>query len=147
MIFEKIDSDVNINIIVGSIINENIANINILFISGYIKEHYPSNRPINYHSIEYHLNYIKTNPTLKHIYTIKGEFPLNINGTNKDVLDKILELTDKTTVNFYNKMCGTCFRSMHYLVNNAVSNFTYTANPEQQLTDADTPDIRKCFKK
>jgi hypothetical protein len=150
LIIAKISPDTDINIIIGSIIDEGSEQINILFLpkGGYMSMHYPDHSPKNYHSIDYHLTDIKTNPILSEVYTIDNTFPLNTNGTNKDVLDKILEITKSRKVNFYNKMCGTCFRSMYYLVHNATSNFTYTVNPEQKLSDVnDTADIRKCFKK
>lgn len=45
-----------------------------------------------------------------------------------------------------NKMCGTCHRSLYYLVKNASKNFTYEVSPEQTTNTSDTDDIKKCFK-
>jgi hypothetical protein len=81
------------------------------------------------------------------IYHVKVGFPLNTDGTNKLVLDKILEITKVSKIHLYNQMCGTCHRSLYYLVQNATENFTYTVNPEQGLGPQDTEDIKRCFKK
>ena len=85
--------------------------------------------------------------TLQNQYEIKNYFPTNIKGTNKNVLDKIIQLTDQYKIEFINKMCGSCFRSMYYLVKNTTKNFEYEVSPEQGLSSiADTSEIRRCFK-
>ena len=81
-------------------------------------------------------------------YHLKSYFPLNTDGTNKLVLDKIHEMTKNFKVSIINKMCGTCHRSLYYLVQNGNANLSYTVNPEQGLDSiTDTEDIKKCFKK
>ena len=80
-------------------------------------------------------------------YHLSATFPLNTDGSNKLVLDKVLEMTRDFEIFLSNKMCGSCFRSLYYLVQNANENFTYSVNPEQGLAPADTPDIQKCFRR
>ena len=85
---------------------------------------------------------------LKTNYHLLSKFPLNTDGSNKLVLDKILEMTEKFDVEITNKMCGTCHRSLYYLVQKGNDNFTYSVDPEQKINpDLDTEDILKCFKK
>ena len=80
------------------------------------------------------------------ITTFCMDFPLSHNfPKSKEVLDKILEIHQSgIKVRITNRMCGSCFRSMYYLVQNDVE---YKVDPEQGL-DAimDTDEIRKCFK-
>ena len=95
--------------------------------------------------IETIIEKIKSNP-LDNIYLIKSYFPTNITGSNIDVLNKILELTKEYKINFVNKMCGTCFRSMYYLVQKATQNFNYEVSPKQGLNSNDTEEIKTCFK-
>ena len=85
------------------------------------------------------------NKPLRTQYKINAYFPTNIKGSNIDVLNRILELTQNYRINFINKMCGSCFRSMYYLVQNARQNFTYQVEPVQRLNDS--TEILKCFKK
>lgn len=82
---------------------------------------------------------------LDKIYKIEFEFPLSHNFPNsKIVLKKIIDLHKKVPVRITNRMCGTCFRSMYYLVQNGIS---YIVDPEQGLDkNLDTTEIRKCFK-
>lgn len=90
---------------------------------------------------------MQTREDIKDVYNISCTFPTNqIGGNNKEVLDKIIELTETYNVKFINKMCGSCFRSMYYLVHNTTQNFTYEVSPAQGLTVKDTYEIRKCFK-
>jgi hypothetical protein len=80
-------------------------------------------------------------------YIIKGSFPLNIKDSNKTVLDKIIKMSEEYKITFVNKICGSCFRSMYYLVKYANSeNFSYVVKPEQGLGRQDTESIQKCFK-
>ncbi len=81
------------------------------------------------------------------IFHLSNGFPLNTDESNKLVLDKILEMTKEFDIRLENKMCGSCHRSLYFLVNNAKDNFSYVVNPEQKLDLTDTEDIRKCFKK
>jgi hypothetical protein len=79
-------------------------------------------------------------------HTIKLYFPLSHNFAKSiEVLDKILQInTSDIKVRITNRMCGTCFRSMYYLVKNGVE---YKVYPEQGLSDTlDTDEIKKCFK-
>jgi hypothetical protein len=80
-------------------------------------------------------------------YHLSATFPLNTDGSNKLVLDKVLEMTRDFEIFLSNKMCGSCFRSLYYLVQNANENFIYSVSPEQGLASADTDDIQKCFRK
>jgi hemerythrin superfamily protein len=138
--------DDKLEIVVGSIIPNGMGKINILFAPDTLLPDGVKAEPINYRNIEEHIADIKHNPE-KSIYTIRGTFPLNTSGTNKDVLDKILEITKTNNVDFVNKMCGSCFRSMYYLVKNATANFSYEVSPDQKLDPVgDTTDIRQCFK-
>ena len=85
---------------------------------------------------------------LNSVYHLLNTFPLNTDGSNKLVLDKIHEMTKNFKVSIINKMCGTCHRSLYYLVQTGNENLSYIVNPEQTLDPVtDTPDIIKCFKK
>jgi hypothetical protein len=88
-----------------------------------------------------------TENSLQQIYKIRTEFPLTIEPIDKIVLDKIIEMTEKIQVTLINRICGTCFPSFYYLVKNTTKNFTYEVTPEQGMTAADTPNIKRCFKK
>jgi hypothetical protein len=75
---------------------------------------------------------------------INTEFPL---GTSKpltiEILDIIINIKKSgKIVRLINKMCGSCFRSFYYLKNNGI---IYEVNPDQGLTNDDTPQIRRCF--
>jgi hypothetical protein len=96
-------------------------------------------------SIDSIIEQMRSSP-FKSKYQIHAYFPTNQMDDNKRVLDLILRLTDKFNIKFLNKMCGSCFRSMWYLVNNSTRNFTYEVNPKQGLGNADSADIRRCFK-
>lgn len=100
----------------------------------------------NAHDIDYYLKLCEKNECndIKYFH-IDNKFPLNTAGSNINVLKKILEMTDSFQVNLINKMCGTCHRSLYYLVQNATQNFTYQVNPEQGTSVADTIDIKNCF--
>ncbi len=90
---------------------------------------------------------MQTRENIEGIYNIYCTFPTNqIGGNNKEVLDKIIELTATYNVKFINKMCGSCFRSMYYLVHNTTQNFTYEVSPAQGFKSQDTDEIKKCFK-
>lgn len=124
-----------VNIILGSRVPAGISNINVTF------------DPIQIHgnTLDYHIKSLKEG-SISNIYHVQNSFPLNTDGTNKNVLDKILEMTTKFKVWIFNKMCGTCHRSLYYLVQNATRNFEYTVNPEQGLGSQDTEKIIECFK-
>jgi hypothetical protein len=86
-----------------------------------------------------------TDSLLDKNYRIYFLFPLSHNFPNsKIVLDKILDLNKKVRIRITNRMCGSCFRSLYYLVKNGIE---YSVSPEQGLDDnTDTPAIRRCFK-
>lgn len=83
----------------------------------------------------------------RNTYMIKTFFPLEAIGEDKRVLDKVLELNSHYIITIYNRMCGSCFRSLHYLINNPRGSMMYIVNPEQGLNTNDTPEIIKCFSK
>ena len=84
----------------------------------------------------------------KSIYHLNCLFPLNADESNRLVLDKVLEMTKKFEVEIINKMCGTCHRSLYYLVQNGNDNLSYSVNPKQKINPlTDTEEIIKCFKK
>lgn len=75
------------------------------------------------------------------IKNLNAYFPLRIDGEfDKKVLDIILK--NKNKIKIINKMCGTCHRSLYYLVQNGVE---YEVLPEQGLGILDTIDVQKCF--
>jgi len=79
------------------------------------------------------------------IIKIKNYFPLAYNFPNsKLVLDKILELNKIKPVNIFNAMCGTCHRSLYYLVKKGIN--SYKMNAGQGTNKDDTYDILTCFK-
>jgi hypothetical protein len=80
-------------------------------------------------------------------YYIKVFFPLNIESSNKYVLDKIFQMTNKFKFIIINKICGSCFRSLYYLVQNSTKDrLTYQVNPGQGLSTVDdTYDIKSCW--
>lgn len=91
------------------------------------------------------------------IYYIGAYFPLNFQTeTNKYILDIIIKIStnDKIKVSVINKICGTCFRSFWYLVNNSDGKIAYVVNPLQsadpyQKNDPYKPDnlmLLDCFK-
>ena len=73
----------------------------------------------------------------------KSDFPLNYTLNSKIVLDLLIDINKTIKVRITNRMCGTCHRSLYYLVNNDIE---YIVNPEQGLAKEDTPEIRTCFK-
>jgi hypothetical protein len=79
------------------------------------------------------------------ILTFNSEFPLNFQKRNcQKILDLLLRINDSIKVRITNRMCGTCHRSLYYLVQQGIN---YIVNPEQGLNnDLDTPEIIKCFK-
>ena len=97
------------------------------------------------------LHDIDTEP-LKDCYKIRSFFPLNTELDNCRVLDLILELTNDYKIFLINQMCGSCFRSLYYLKQNATKNYTYILQPEQGLSKPgglvvpDSVEIRNCFK-
>ena len=103
--------------------------------------------PINtFNSFDLIIDQIKSSNNLESEYKINGYFPTNQFGENKNVLDKIINLTNKFNIKFVNKICGSCFRSMWYLVQNTTKNFIYEVSPGQGLDSADSEGIRTCFK-
>jgi hypothetical protein len=98
-------------------------------------------------SLDFYIKQLQEEPRLSTEYHLTNRFPLNTDGTNKEVLDKILEMTKCFNVRIINKMCGSCHRSLYYLVQNAKGNFTYSVSPEQGLSVVtDTEQILTCFK-
>lgn len=80
------------------------------------------------------------------IYYIGAYFPLNIQGEiNINIINKIMELQNKIHIGFYNKMCGTCFRSFWYIINYG-KNITYYLSPAQGTDVTDHGGIVDCFK-
>ena len=73
----------------------------------------------------------------------KSIFPLNYTLNSKIVLDLLIDINKTIKVRITNRMCGTCHRSLYYLVNNDIE---YIVNPEQGLVEQDTSEIRTCFK-
>ena len=90
---------------------------------------------------------ILDNPLRNQTLYFNSFFPLNhISPNNLLVLNKILEINNKYNikVRITNRMCGTCHRSLYYLVKNGID---YKVNPEQDLDKKDdTEPIRYCFK-
>lgn len=74
----------------------------------------------------------------------KNYFPLSHNFPNSiEVLNKVLEMKP-VRLRLTNRMCGTCHRSLYYLVQKGVD---YIVNPDQGLNPTlDTDEIRNCFK-
>jgi hypothetical protein len=84
------------------------------------------------------------NSGFDNIKHIKSNFPLRIDGKfDIDILNKIINFSKSKKVKIINKMCGTCHRSLYYLVKNGID---YEVSPEQGLGVADTEDIKKCFR-
>jgi hypothetical protein len=73
-------------------------------------------------------------------------FPLSHNFPNsKHILDRIIYLHNSgLKVRITNRMCGTCHRSLYYLVKHGIE---YIVAPEQGVKITDTEEIQKCFKK
>lgn len=70
-------------------------------------------------------------------------FPLNhLDEKSKIILNIIIEINKIKPIFITNRMCGTCHRSLYYLVQN---NVKYTVNPEQGLGIMDTEEIKNCF--
>lgn len=78
-------------------------------------------------------------------YEFDLQFPLSFKYANSmSVLSEIIKLNSSgLDVRITNRICGTCFRSLWYLVGKGIQ---YKVRPEQSLNDADTVAIRKCFK-
>jgi hypothetical protein len=72
-------------------------------------------------------------------------FPLSHNFPNsKLILDKLIHLHNNgVIVRITNRMCGTCHRSLYYLVRHGIE---YIVEPEQGLGVQDTEEIKRCFK-
>ena len=146
IIQQKLEPGKTIVIVVGESLSSTLGGDVTIYIekSGY--SHYDGKVPT--HEIDSIISRMSQRTVINGVYNIRGSFPTNhIGGNNKEVLDKIIELTQNYKVEFINKMCGTCFRSMYYLVHNTTQNFTYEVSPAQTLNSDDTPDIRRCFKR
>jgi len=83
-------------------------------------------------------------------YYMNTYFPLNYKDSNsKEILDLLIKINTSIKVRITNRMCGTCHRSLYYLVKN---NIEYLVEPEQGFEldptkpTFDTPEIKKCFK-
>ena len=100
----------------------------------------------NFDNFETLQNKIKTTADFKgQLFTFKSEFPLNhITPNCKAVLDLLLQINASIKVRITNRMCGTCHRSLYFLVKHGIE---YKVNPEQGLNPVlDTPEIINCFK-
>jgi len=89
---------------------------------------------------------LKELPKMKNeILKFKGSFPLTHNYPKSlEILNKLIKIHHNgIIVRITNRMCGTCHRSLYYLVKNYIF---YEVAPEQGLGVQDTPEIRKCFK-
>lgn len=77
-------------------------------------------------------------------YLFQLPFPLNYKDVNsKKILDALIDINNnQMKVRITNRMCGTCHRSLYYLVKKGIQ---YIANPEQGLGAQDTTEMRKCF--
>jgi len=85
---------------------------------------------------------INTDSSRKEFY-FNIPFPLNYLKKSKEILDVIIQINKTKPVFITNRMCGTCHRSLYYLVQNGVK---YIVNPEQGLDETmDPEDIRDCF--
>jgi len=85
-------------------------------------------------------------PSLKNSkLCLNDYFPLSHNFPNsKHILDRIIDLHNNgVKVRITNRMCGTCHRSLYYLVKHGIE---YIVSPEQLLGEQDTKEIQKCFK-
>ncbi len=79
------------------------------------------------------------------IYTFSSSFPLtHIPPNSRRVLDALIDLNKSVKVRITNRMCGTCHRSLYYLVQNGIE---YVVNPEQGLGSLDSYAVQKCFDK
>jgi len=79
------------------------------------------------------------------ILTFNGYFPLSHNFPNGlNILNRLIQLNKSgINVRVINRMCGSCHRSLYYLVKNGIE---YTVNPEQGVGVQDTEEIKRCFK-
>jgi hypothetical protein len=136
LIESKYEQDTNIKIILGS----HEQSVNTTSFELYFNE------ITGYENINTVISKI-TNSSLIKPYYIETYFPTNIQGTNKMVLDKILEMTKKFKFKIINKICGSCFRSLYYLVQNSTNDrLKYEVNPLQGLSNqSDSSDIRTCW--
>ena len=88
----------------------------------------------------------KLNENIEKKYTFNSIFPLNFHQTPNalEVLDLLIKInTEGIKVRITNRMCGTCHRSLYYLVKNKID---YQVDPEQGLGPLDTDEIQQCFK-
>lgn len=78
-------------------------------------------------------------------YTFNLFFPLNCTGNSKKILDSLAYMNNNNNIKprITNRMCGTCHRSLYYLVQCGIE---YFVNPEQGLGNQDNFAIKKCFK-
>jgi hypothetical protein len=136
------DEQKNIRIILGVRSHKEFLSYNNNNIDLYFNEELPQSD-----DIDIVLNKINSDKDLIGPYYIKTYFPTNIEKSNKDVLDKILEMTNKFKFTIINKICGSCFRSLYYLVQNSTNDrLTYEVNPLQGLSNqSDSSDIRTCW--
>ncbi len=140
----KLEPGKTIALVVGETLPHQEGDITLYMDKGELGDY--SDR-VSLNNIDTIIRLMQTREDIKGVYNISCTFPTNqIGGNNKEVLDKVIELTETYNVKFINKMCGSCFRSMYYLVHNTTQNFTYEVSPAQGLTVKDTNEIKKCFK-
>ncbi len=101
----------------------------------------------SYYTLDDLLTELDTYTSLKNKnHILKIYFPLFYSNrpNNKEILDKLLEMRGKgITLRITNKMCGSCHPSLYYLVKHGAE---YIVDPEQKLSEDNTPNIRRCFK-
>lgn len=130
----------NLTIILGSCKSESGKNdnytLNISPIGGHINKLNDSNLEDNI------IKSIELN-----ILNLYGYFPLSTGINSNKVLDKIIELSkNKFKIKIINRICGSCFRSLRYLIAKS-DNIKYIVDPEQGLDKImDSDEIRKCFR-
>ncbi len=135
--------------------NEQITNIHIILgATENLKSDFNDNQneksiylffdPVNPNYIDTIENLSKY-PSIK-LFKFNLSFPLNhLEEKSKQILELIIEINKNKPIYITNRMCGTCHRSLYYLVNNGIK---YIVNPEQNLSDElDTDEVRNCFNK
>jgi hypothetical protein len=74
----------------------------------------------------------------------KGIFPLDhLKPNNKKIIDTLLEIHNISKLRITNRICGTCFRSLYYMVKQ--DHVSYCTSPETGLTNRDDNNIQSCF--
>jgi len=123
--------------------NDHSFVLNICPIPRFVKKNKTVIENLNYDTFIEKLNKLSSLKK-EHLY-LNGKFPLSHNFPNsKHILDRIIHLHNNgVKVRITNRMCGTCHRSLYYLVKHGIE---YIVAPEQLLGVQDTEEIKKCFK-